>query len=212
MEPALSNANIILQTILAPPFIWRWNRFSLNFACDTTQSIPQDYLINVADFGFIESAAVFSLETPALDIKELQVKRHLERTAETGRPTYISPETDDGTNILFRLQCSPDKDYPVTVTYQKKPILFTSLGSVWAPVPDEMAYVFNNGFLALSMLHVRDERFGSVNQKFLGALLSTAQGLTEMERNLFLGNWLMITGQLQAGQYNIKQGNAARGV
>src|SRR5271170_5456756 len=44
VEPAITNANLILQTILGPPFRWRWNRVITGFY---TQAGVQDYkLIN----------------------------------------------------------------------------------------------------------------------------------------------------------------------
>lgn len=36
LEPALSNANIVLQTILGPPFSWWWNNEDLVFTCSPT--------------------------------------------------------------------------------------------------------------------------------------------------------------------------------
>jgi hypothetical protein len=42
-----------------------------------------------------------------------------------------------------------------------------------------------------------DARFNEYNQKFVTALLSAQGGLTDLERNLFLGNWLRATTQLQ---------------
>jgi hypothetical protein len=36
LEPALSNANIVLQTILGPPFSWWWNNDDLVFTCNPT--------------------------------------------------------------------------------------------------------------------------------------------------------------------------------
>lgn len=36
MEPALTSANMVMQTILAPPFTWWWNNKELVFTCDPT--------------------------------------------------------------------------------------------------------------------------------------------------------------------------------
>jgi hypothetical protein len=41
-EPAITSANTILQTIIGPPFIWRWNRSVVGFM---TQSGVQDYTL-----------------------------------------------------------------------------------------------------------------------------------------------------------------------
>jgi len=41
-EPAISSANIVMQTILGPPFAWQWNRAVTGFICTPGQ---QDYTI-----------------------------------------------------------------------------------------------------------------------------------------------------------------------
>lgn len=51
-EPAFSAANLILQTIVGPPFVWPWNRSSVNF--QTVQG-QQDYTMSITNFGFIEA-------------------------------------------------------------------------------------------------------------------------------------------------------------
>ncbi len=53
-EPAISSANLVLQTIVGPPFRWPWNRSTANF--QTTQGV-QDYSLNIAQFGFMESVS-----------------------------------------------------------------------------------------------------------------------------------------------------------
>jgi len=50
-EPAVTSANTILQTILGPPFIWRWNRVVTGFI---TQAGVQDYTL----FNWAASTAV----------------------------------------------------------------------------------------------------------------------------------------------------------
>jgi len=41
-DPAITSANLILQTILGPPFIWRWNRAVIGFVTNPGQ---QDYTV-----------------------------------------------------------------------------------------------------------------------------------------------------------------------
>ncbi len=36
LEPAKTSANLVLQTVLGPPFAWRWNRSVINFATAST--------------------------------------------------------------------------------------------------------------------------------------------------------------------------------
>ena len=52
-EPAVTAANIILTTVLSPPFCWNWNRGSVTFL---TSPGVQDYATSVPAFGFIEKA------------------------------------------------------------------------------------------------------------------------------------------------------------
>lgn len=55
LEPALSSANLILQTIVGPPFVWPWNRATQTF--NTIQGV-QDYALNIANYGFLEAASL----------------------------------------------------------------------------------------------------------------------------------------------------------
>lgn len=53
-EPAITNANVIAQTIISPPFCWNWNRATTSFVVSPG---TQDYAERVANFGFIEKAS-----------------------------------------------------------------------------------------------------------------------------------------------------------
>lgn len=205
-EPALGNANLIMQTVCGPPFKWPWNREALTFTCTPG---TQDYTEPVIDFGFLESASLIDPTTNKP--KELTIQLDLELDAQSERPSYVSHQIDDGLgNHTFRLSPSPDQAYLVVLTQQKKPPPLTSLGSLWTPVPDELAYIINHGFLSLSMLLTNDERFQVFNQRFMAHLLGRQGGLSEMERNIFIGNWMTITGMMQTGQLNTQQRIAAR--
>jgi hypothetical protein len=205
-EPALSNANLVKQTILAPPFAWRWNRKTVNFSMSTS---TQDVAVAVSDFGFIEGA--IRKPVTGKGIVTLEVKKHLELTDETQPPHAISMEFDDNAgNITFRVFALADQAYPATVTYQAKAALMASLAASWAPIPDEMAYIYNQGFLALMMLFAGDGRYEAANKKFIGGLLGLAQGLTDMEKNLFLENWMSIINQLNVSGQKAQQGITGR--
>lgn len=54
-EPAMSAANLTLQTITGPPFRWIWNRTTVSFLA--TQGI-QDYNVFLPSFGYLETASV----------------------------------------------------------------------------------------------------------------------------------------------------------
>lgn len=190
-EPALTIGNVILQTMLGPPFCWRFNRATAApFTCLTDGT--QDYSVAISDFGFIEKAW---LQDPASGpYRELVYKSPLARTSEKDRPLHICDQGDDNAgNITFRLMPAPDQAYPVSVQYQRKAALMLSLASTWAPIPDEFGYIYKWGFLALAAMLRNDSRFPIFSDKFVSHLLGAQAGLDEMQRNIFLGNWLEVT-------------------
>jgi hypothetical protein len=207
-EPAVSSANIIKQTILGPPFSWPWNRDVITFTCTGS---TQDYAETVADFGFVEQAAVQDINSVNTKWTELTNKICLPVASETALPEYIAAQTDSGTGtITFRLQPVPDAAYPVSVTVQKACVDFTAIGDDWGPIPNRYSYIYNWGFLALMYLYADDPRFQITNQKFVANLLGAAQGLTQTQVNIFLANWQQITGTEIANQGQLAQGTQSR--
>lgn len=204
-EPALGSANLILQTILGPPFSWPWNRSIIIFSSSTQDSQQP----GLDDFGFLEGGTV----QPVGGGKpfEIAVKQML--TIDTGqaRPQWCAPYLDDGAgNITFRLTPSPDQPYTVTLPYQRRAPLLQSLAYTWAPVPDDKNYICQWGFLAMMSLIGNDTRFMEYNQKFVTGLLAAQGGLTDMERNIFLANWTRVMGQLQSTQLATSERYRAR--
>lgn len=205
-EPALSIANMVLQTILGPPFCWRWNRNVL--ALGPTVAGTQDYATAVANYGYLEKAFLAATGTGSI---ELEVSLLLSTDNVQSRPNYIAPQTDDGAgNITFRLLPVPDAAYIPTVIYQRKAALVTSLASTWAPIPDEYAYIYNLGFLAFSMMYANDPRFPLVLQRFLATLVGASEGLSQQQKNVFLGNWQPIAEATQNQSLNAQLGIHSR--
>ena len=277
LEPAISNANITLSTIVGPPFVWRWNRVVTGFittpgqqdyflfnwqpnfelalgsvtadefgncqsvtTAGTTDMVVPDWNPNATGtttdgtvvwtnlgpigtpvsqtykFGWIEKANVQYVTNPSPLVTkwtELTPKISLGLDSSLTRPNTISAQGDDGLgNITFRLMSVPDASYPVAITLQQKPPLFTKVGQTWAPIPDEYSRLYNWGFLALAWLFADDPRFATANQKFVTQLLSTNEGLTETQKNIFLGNWDAITGAPVINANRTTQGEQSRGV
>lgn len=207
-EPLLTSANIIKQTILGPPFAWRWNRQVITFNTTIGQ---QDYS-QATSFGWIENASV--QDTTVTPNKWYQMKPQIDLALDTSlaRPQFISGQLDDGNgNITFRLMPVPDKVYPISITVQQKATLFSSLNATWSPIPDEFSHIYQTGLLALMFMYADDPRFGTMNQKFVAHLLGASQGLSDTERNIFLNNWMAITGQPVLNQMNMQQGSNVRG-
>lgn len=204
MEPALSSANLVLETMLGPPFAWPFNRKVLVFDT-TTQDTVQTGL---NDFGFLEGGTVKAANGKAW---EISVKNLLVADTQQARPSYCSPFIDDGLgNITFRLTPAPDQSYTVNLPYQKKAPQMLSMASTWAPIPDERSYIYEWGFLAMMSLISNDARFNEYNAKFVTSLLGAQGGLTEMERNIFLANWIRVMNQLQGAQLGTAERYKAR--
>ena len=205
MEPALGAANLVLQTILGPPFAWPWNRGLVNFA-----SAVQDTVVGgLSNFNFLEGGTV----QPAAGGKpfEVAVKQLLHIDASLARPNFCAPFLDDGAgNITFRLTPAPDQNYNITLPYQKKAPILASLAFTWAPVPDEKNYICQWGHLALMSLIGNDARFNEYNAKFVTSLLGAQGGLTDLERNIFLANWTRVMAQLQGTQLSTAERYKAR--
>ncbi len=184
-EPALTSANIIIQTMLQPPFRWKWNRKIVAFSITAAN---QDYATSVADFGYIEKA---SLTTGGGVITEIPtIAQELSLDSGTGRPHSIAPYLDDNNgSITFRfMPGKPDQTYTATVIYQIQPALLTALSNVW-PIPDRYSFVYQQGFLGLMYMFADDQRAAFMLQRFVASLLALAEGLTEQERNTFLEQW-----------------------
>ena len=204
MEPALSSANLVLQTMLGPPFAWPWNRAFLSYP-----SNGSDYTASLPAFGHIEAGTVQPVTGGIA--WELEVKNLLLADTQASRPKYISPLLDDGQgNITFRLGPTPDQGYNVNLAYQNKAPQLMSLGTLWAPVPDQRNYICQWGFLALMSLIGNDARFNEYNAKFITSLLGAQGGLSDLEKNIFLSNWMRVLSQVSGTQASVSERYKAR--
>src|SRR5579863_8660938 len=91
-EPFLTSANIVYQTILSPPFVWRWNRQVITFS---TIAGTQDYT-TACNFGYIENASIQDTSASATGWIELSPKIDLALNTSQSRPEFISGQLDDG--------------------------------------------------------------------------------------------------------------------
>jgi hypothetical protein len=273
VQPALGNANLVLQTILGPPFKWRWNRVITGFyttpgqqdyylfnwipntqigagwvtvdvygnsqqvlVAGTTGSATPEWnntpsgttqdgtgataatWINLGNlnstvsinysFGWIEGAVI---QDSKGNYQEMSPKIWLAQSSPQDRPREIAAQIDLGDgNQTFRLQPVPDASYPVLITIQQKPGLFTKTNETWAPIPDEYSRIYDWGVLALMFLYADDPRYQLANQKFVTQILGANAGLTDTERNIFMNNWMQVTGQVQSMANASTQGFQSR--
>lgn len=205
-EPALTIGNLVKQFILGAPFAWRWNRASVSF---TTVAGTQDYSQAVADLGWLEKASVKDANGNEF---EIDLKLVLSKSSEQAQPQHIAAQLDDNANnITFRLSPVPDAVYTVTLSYQKKATLFTATTGNWAPIPDELSYLYMKGFLATSLELADDPRAAFETQLFLRQVIAANAGLKDSEKNIFLEGRLVNERQHQGELLGVQQGRASRG-
>jgi len=143
--------------------------------------------------------------------KELTVRETLSLESVLGQPAFISPVFDDNNgNITFRVMPTPDTSYSLNVIYQKAAPTFSSVQDTWNPIPDYFSYLFNLGFLAKTYEYKGDERFAFAHQEFLKQLVAASEGLTETQKNIFLGPLTTYQRELQGSNQRTAIGNQSR--
>lgn len=205
-EPAITAANLTKQTILGAPFKWPWNRDTFSIEVDPTS---QDYLVEFSQFGFLEQAW---LADEKGRVKEIAVKKSLASESVVARPQSVSTIFQDETlgNVTVRLNTMPDQAYTLTCFLQRAPILMSSLAASWAPIPDHLAYIYDWGFLAMLSLIIKDVRMPIFMQKFAAHQLGAQDGLSALQRNIFLGNWLDVMTAQEREQMTTQQAIQSR--
>ena len=206
-EPAVTAANLTKQTILGAPFKWPFNRASFTFL---TEPGTQDYFLTISDFGFLERATVTDSSGK---VNEIEIVQSLSVESVQKRPGSIAANITDGTDgITFRLNTlSPDDEtYKIDGFYQKAPVLMSSMANTWSPIPDHLGYIYDWGFLSFVSLLTKDARFPIFGQRFTAHLLGAQEGLTALERNIFLGNFLQVMTASERAQMTTQQGVSAR--
>jgi hypothetical protein len=211
-EPFLTAANYAMQTILAPPFRWEWNRVATTSSI-TTVAGTSDYAVSLSNFGWLEKATLVDA-APAANIPpnfELNVYEILAKDGEQNRPSRIAVLLDDNNNnITFRLFPVPDKVYTVDLDYQKAPILATGLTALWAPIPDKIAFLYER-FMMAQMQMMYNQQLGLSNLEiFFRQLVRAAEGLNEMEKAIFLEDSLRPIRMRQEVLQAAAQGKQAR--
>jgi hypothetical protein len=136
MEPAVSIATIIRNTLMNAPLTWYWNRAETTFP---TVVGTQDYTIaTILDLSFLESVSLTDDQGNIFEVKDLYNTTSLGVSAFQQRPTAIAVQSSDPVaGCKFRFLGVPDKIYTVTITYQKLapqfgPFLITAVGNASA--------------------------------------------------------------------------------
>ena len=214
-EPAVSIANMIQYTVTSAPFTWGWNRAE-NISLTLSPNV-QDYTVNLTDFSFLEKVTLKTADGKyAFEVKDVYNTNVLGvSVAQPAEPKAVCVKfVTYGTSIALRFLAIPDQAYSATLSYQKLVTPFTSgsLNSSWT-IPDAYADIYNNLFLAEAFQAVDDDQQASrYRVRGVAALLAKSEGLTEMQRNAFLSQFLVRESQSVVAGLRTQQGQQARGV
>lgn len=215
-EPGISIASMTRNIILNPPFIWPWNRAE-NSATSTIAG-TQDYVLPIADFGFLEKVSLTDPSGAVWEIKDVFNTSCLAVADTTNSKTWNRPASVSvkavtyGTNVSLRFLSVPNMVYAINVVYQKLSLPFASTGDLWSPIPDSFMDIFNNLYLGEYLSLVDDARSAQYRQRGIVALLSKSEGLSELQKSAYLAQFLARDAQGLAKQLTTQQGNTARGV
>jgi hypothetical protein len=217
LEPAISIGNLVRSIILSAPFTWPFNRNTKTFATVVGQ---QDYpILSFTDFGFLEAASTQDSNGKIFQIPNVYNTLVKSLDSSAGRPQSIcvlqnvtsgSPATNN--NITFRLLPVPDAIYnPLTLTYQKAPVPFVALADFWTPIPDAFSDIYNQLFIGYAMAACQDPRSGEYIARGGAALLSKSEGLTEMQKAIFMAAYLNLDAAQIISQLTVQRGVESRG-
>lgn len=202
-DPALWMADWVRNTILQPPFAWRWNRTEITQALTTG---TQDYLVNLPNFGWLESATVKdTVSTPNASYR-MEIALNPGTEIVNNQPNQVAARLDDGNgNITFRFTPPPTASFTTaTLAYQNASPKFVNMSDTWAPIPDYYSNIYQTGLLAKAYEFCGDERFPATMQMFVRSLVGANGGLTQTQVNLFtaemMRNVLTAQGMQQESQ------------
>jgi hypothetical protein len=222
-EPALTTANTILALILNPPFTWAFNRAT---ATETLEVGIQDYSVAIPNFGFLEKVSLtLTTGSPAVteqwELQNVYNTKALGLSQQQGRPDNCAVQfqgalgSPPAPGAIFRFLNLPDQPYVATFVFQEAPNFFTATTQDWntqGGLPYSFMDIFNSLFLSEMFQFGNDERSVQYRQRGMAALLTKADGLTQMQKNEILGQYLQNDLQTLVNQLKAQQASQARGV
>lgn len=210
-EPAITIVNMILNVVLGAPFAWPFNRAENNSQVLTNGT--QDYTIAIADFGYAEKAAL-TLSGSIYEIPTVMNTNALAVASTIGRPQNIAVKAIvPGTSVAFRFLDVPDQSYTLTLTYQKAPVKQTAVSGNWSGIPDSYSDLYGNLFLAeMFQLDGQESTARIYRQRGVASLLGRSEGLTDVQKNIFMTTALKDGLEAASFQLRMQQAAQARGI
>jgi hypothetical protein len=122
-EPSVTNASMIRNTMMNPPFAWSWNRFEDSSVITTIGG--QDYVLPLVNFGWLEKVSLTDAQGKIWEIKDIYNTNALSKSTVQQRPSSIAVIANNpGTDIKIRLLGVPEQAYTVNLTYQGLAVQF----------------------------------------------------------------------------------------
>ena len=212
-EPAVSIINMLITTITSAPFTWGWNR--AEYTDLVLAPSKQDYTVPLKDFSFLEKVTLIKPDRSySFELRDVYNTNVLGvSVSKPAEPKSVSVNlVNYGTDLQLRFISIPDLAYTSVVSYQKLISPVSDLGTPW-PIPQQYKDIFNNLFLAEAFQAVDDDQEAQrYRMRGVAALLSKAEGLTEMQRNAFLSQFLVRGSQAQIAQLRTQQAQQARSI
>jgi hypothetical protein len=189
-EPALTICNSVIQEILSPPHKWKFNRAELTSFL--TVDGTQDYAETVTDMSWLESCVIEDEDNTSTspDLKptrKIEAVQDLPKESFKDNPEKVCILKEATTTTTLRFWKVPSTVvWRAYVVYQKKPVIKTTLGDDWSPIPDDLAWVYQQGFLAMAYKMADDTRAETEYRKFLRDIgRATAKDEAELQHEGF---------------------------
>jgi hypothetical protein len=121
LEPALTSANMVIQTILSPPLDWWWNNVELGFTCSPNAAVVTSTVVSIVN-GVVTVTApnTFAVSSPVLPsalggLTALNGQLLVVMTATPTQFTALVPTLANGSDTAGTFTSLSTQDYTVAV-------------------------------------------------------------------------------------------------
>ena len=122
LEPALTSANMVLQTLLAPPLDWWWNNLEIGFTCNPVAAVATSTVVSITSGVVTVTAAnTFAIGQPVLPsvlaggLTSLNGQLLIIQTASSSQFTALVPLLANGTDTVGTFTSLSTQDYTLAV-------------------------------------------------------------------------------------------------
>jgi hypothetical protein len=129
-----------------------------------------------------------------------------------GSKANITGFTNAGNNGSFVVTACTSTLLTVTATTTIETASAYATQFDWSPIPDQYSDIYNNLFLGEMFAMVDDSRSEVYRRRGVAAFLAKSEGLSEMQQNVFMQQWLAMGAQSMAHSLRVQQASQARAV